>query len=71
MMKILTSEEQDRILKLVTACQIITEQKMTQADIDSFAKMTQNLCEISIIVGGQKGAKKVLDSVHKYYDEQG
>ena len=70
-MKILTSEEQDQILKLVTACQIIAEQKMTKEDINAFTKMTQNLCEISIIVGGQKGAKKVLNSIHEYYDEQG
>lgn len=63
-MKIFSRKKQDEILKRVTACQIICIEYIT--DNDTFEKMTENLANIAAEIGGEKGMKKVLNTVKKY-----
>ena len=63
-MKILSRKQQDDILKRVAACQIICINCIE--NIEAFDKMTENLANISIAIGGESGINKVLNTVHKY-----
>ena len=68
-MKILSRKEQDEILKLIAACQIICNNYIginTRDEIEAGAKMTENLADISVTVGGSAGADNVMNTVHKY-----
>lgn len=68
-MKILTRKEQDEILKRVSASQIICNNYIgikTRDEIEAGAKMTENLADIAVTVGGSAGADKVMNTVHKY-----
>lgn len=65
-MKILSRKQQDDILKRVAACQIICINRIE--NIEAFDKMTENLANISITIGGESGINKVLNTVHKYND---
>ena len=68
-MKILTRKEQAEILKRVAACQIIYNNYIgikTRDEIEAGAKMTENLADIAVTVGGSSGADKVMNTVHKY-----
>ena len=70
-MKILTRKEQDEILKRVAACQIICNNYIgikTRDEIEAGTKMTENLSDIAVTVGGESGADKVMNTVHKYND---
>ena len=49
-MKILNNKQVDEILKRITACQIITNNYIE--DIEALDQMTENLADISIMVGG-------------------
>ena len=62
-MKILTDKQVDEILKRITACQIITNNYIE--DIEALDQMTENLADISIMVGGIKGANKVINTVKR------
>ena len=64
-MVILSKKQVDEILVRITACQIMTDAYMT-VNVEAYTKMTENLADIAVEVGGPKGAKKVIDSVHQY-----
>ena len=54
-MKILSRKEQDEILKRIAACQIICNKYIgikTKDEIEAGTKMTENLADIAIVVGG-------------------
>lgn len=63
-MKILSRKQQDEILKRVAACQIICINCIE--NIEAFDKMTENLADIAVTVGGESGVDKVMNTVHKY-----
>ncbi len=63
-MKILSKKEQNEILKRIAACQVITNKYVE--DIEAFDKMTENLADITISIGGCEGADKVQNTVRKY-----
>ena len=63
-MKILLREQQDELLKRVTACQIICNNYVK--DIEAFSKITENLADIAVTVGGCLGASKVMNTTNKY-----
>ena len=68
-MKILSRKKQDEILKRIAACQIICNNYIgikTRDEIEAGAKMTENLADISVTVGGSAGADNVMNTVHKY-----
>lgn len=68
-MKILSRKEQDEILKRIAACQIICNNYIgikTRDEIEAGAKMTENLADIAVTVGGPAGADKIMNTVHKY-----
>ena len=68
-MKILSRKEQDEVLKRIAACQIICNKYIgikTRDEIESGTKMTENLADIAVAVGGESGADKVMNTVHKY-----
>lgn len=68
-MKILSRKEQDEILKRIAACQIICNNYIgvkTRDEIDAGTKMTENLADIAVTVGGDSGVDKVMNTVHKY-----
>lgn len=68
-MKILTRKEQDEILNRISACQIICNNYIgikTKDEIEAGAKMTENLADIAVTVGGSVGADKVMNTVHKH-----
>lgn len=68
-MKILSRKEQDEILKLIAACQIICNNYIgikTKDEIEAGTKMTENLADIAVTIGGEYGADKVMNTVHKY-----
>lgn len=67
--KILSRKEQDEVLKRIAACQIICNKYIgikTRDEIESGTKMTENLADIAVTVGGESGADKVMNTVHKY-----
>ena len=63
-MKILSKKQQDEILKRIAACEIICINCVE--NIEAFDKMIENLEDISFTVGGESGADKVMNTVHKY-----
>lgn len=63
-MKILSRKEQEEILKRISACQIICNNYIV--DTEAFDKMTENLADISVTIGGCSGALKVQNTVRKY-----
>lgn len=63
-MKFLSKNEQDEILKRVTACQIICNNYVK--DIEAVSKITENLADIAVTVGGCLGASKVMSTTNKY-----
>ena len=68
-MKILSRNEQDEILKRIADCQIICNNYIgikTRDEIGAGTKMTENLADIAIAVGGCSGADKVMNTVYKY-----
>lgn len=68
-MKILSRKQQDEILKRVAACQIICNNYIginTRDEIEAGTKMTENLSDIAVTIGGESGADKVMNTVHKY-----
>lgn len=68
-MKILSRKEQDEILKRIAACQIICNNYIgvkTRDEIEAGTKMTENLADIAVSIGGSAGADKVMNTVHKY-----
>ena len=67
-MKILSRKEQDEVLKRIAACQIICNKYIgiKTSEIESGTKMTENLADIAVTVGGESGADKVMNMVHKY-----
>lgn len=68
-MKILSRKEQDEILKRIAACQIICNNYIgvkSRDEIDAGTKMTENLADIAVTVGGTAGVDKVMNTVHKY-----
>lgn len=68
-MKILSRKEQDEILKRIAACQIICENYIgvkTRDEIEDGTKMTENLADIAVSIGGSIGVDKVMNTVHKY-----
>lgn len=68
-MKILFRKEQDEILKRITACQIICNNYIgikSRDEIEAGIKMTENLADIAVTVGGESGVDKVMNTVHKY-----
>ena len=68
-MKILSRNKQDEILQRVAACQIICNKYIgikTRDEIEAGTKMTENLADIAITVGGSAGADKVMNTIHKY-----
>lgn len=68
-MKILLRKEQDEILKQIVSCQIICNKYIgikTRDEIEAGAKMTENLANIAVSVGGSAGANKVMNTVYKY-----
>ena len=70
-MKILSRKERDEILKRIAACQIICNNYIgikTRDEIEAGTKMTENLADIAVTVGGSSGADKVVNTVHKYND---
>lgn len=70
-MRILSKKEVDEILKRITACQIMVDNSVISKnmDVDTFSQMTNNLADITVIVGGPKGAGKVLNTL-KLYDNK-
>ena len=70
-MRILSRKEQDEILKRIAACQIICNNYIgikSRDEIEAGSKMTENLAEIAVTVGGSAGADKVMNTVYKYND---
>ena len=70
-MKILSRKERDEILKRIAACQIICNNYIgikTRDEIEAGTKMTENLADIAVTVGGSSGADKVVNTVRKYND---
>lgn len=67
-MKILTNKQVNEILTKITVCQIIANESMN--DLGSALKMTENLIDICIEIGGCKGTDKVLKKVRKYFEKQ-
>lgn len=70
-MKILSRKEQDEILKRIAACQIICNNYIgikSRDEIETGAKMTENLADIAVTVGGSAGADKVMNTVYKYQE---
>lgn len=68
-MKILSRKQQDDILKRIAACQIICNNYIgikTKDEIEAGAKITENLADIAVTVGGESGVDKVMNTVHKY-----
>lgn len=68
-MKILSRKEQDEILKRIAACQIICNNYIgvkTRDEIEAGTKMTENLADIAVSIGGYEGADKVMNTVDKY-----
>lgn len=68
-MKILSRKEQDEILKRIAACQIICNNYIgvkTRDEIEAGTKMTENLADIAVTVGGSAGADKVMNMVYRY-----
>lgn len=68
-MKILSRKQQDEILKRVAACQIICNNYISinpRDEIEAGTKMTENLADIAVTIGGESGADKVMNTVHKY-----
>lgn len=63
-MKLLSGEQQDEILKRITACQIICNNYID--DIDAVTYMTENLADVALEVGGINGATKVINTMHQY-----
>lgn len=63
-MKILSRKQQNEILKRVAACQIICNNYIE--DIEAFDKMTENLSDIAVTIGGESGANKVMNTVYKH-----
>lgn len=63
-MKLLTKKEQEEILKRIAACQIIANEYIS--DVEAYDKMTENLVDIAISVGGCEGVEKVQNTVRKY-----
>lgn len=63
-MKLLPKRECDEILKRIAACQIIANEYIS--DIEAFDKITENLADITLSVGGCKGADKVQNTYRKY-----
>ena len=64
MFRVLTKKKQDEILKRVTACQIIADNHIE--DFEALEKITENLADITIDVGGPKGVDKVLGTLRGY-----
>lgn len=68
-MKILSRKEQDEILKIIAACQIICDNYIgikTKDEIEAGTKMTENLADIAVTIAGSAGADKAMNTVHKY-----
>lgn len=66
-MKILSRNEQEEILKRISASQIICNAHLH--DTEAFVQITKNLSDIIIMVGGLRGVEKVNNKVKKYFDE--
>lgn len=60
-MKILTKKKQKEILQRISVCQIVATDHVT--DIVAYDRIMENLIYLSLIVGGDDGANKALDSV--------
>ena len=67
-MKVLSRKQQDDILKRVAACQIVCNKYIgiNRDEIEAGTKMTENLAYIAVAIGGESGADKVMNTVHKY-----
>lgn len=63
-MKILNNKQVDEVLKRITACQIMTNEGVDNAE--TMFKMTQHLASIAVTVGGADGAMKVINTVNKH-----
>ena len=63
-MKLLQKRDCDEILKRIAACHIIANEYIS--DIEAFKKITENLSDITLSVGGRKGADKVQNTYRKY-----
>lgn len=63
-MKILSNKQKDELLKRVAACQIIANNYVD--NIEAHTKITENLADIAIEIGGCEGATKVQGTVLKY-----
>ena len=65
----LSRKEQDEILKRIAECQIICYNYIgakTSDEIKAGIKMTENLADIAVSIGGSAGADKVMNTVHEY-----
>lgn len=64
-MRILTRKEQDELLKLVSACQIVLIHEHGM-DMENFDSITSNLANISYIVDKKNGLSKIKNTVNNH-----
>lgn len=68
-MKILTNKKEDELLKRIAACQIIATNYIT--DIEALERITENLSDMAIEIGGAYGVSRVVNTVRLYSRHQG
>lgn len=62
-MKILTKKQCNEILMRLCANEIIQNECLRLTDIEAETKATENRSNIAFIVGGRKGAEKIVDTL--------
>ena len=68
-MRLLSRKEQDEILKHMVAFQIIFNKPVIEirtSDENEAKKWRKNLVDIATAIGGEFGADKGMNTVHKY-----
>lgn len=61
-MRLITKKRKIELLEKIAECQKLIN-NFNEMDIKDYDKITENLCEISIIVGGIDGAYEVMKKV--------
>lgn len=64
-MKILTTKNQNQLLKRIIACQIMID-NTKDINIKIYSKLTEQFSEISYEIGGVKGLHKVRNTIFRY-----
>jgi uncharacterized lipoprotein YehR (DUF1307 family) len=70
-LKILTKKKVDKVLKRITANEIIVAECGVRNDTEALKQLEENNAEITYIIGGIEGMVKVRNTVSKRHSERG